>query len=223
MAEAEEEKEEKEDKKDKKDKKDKGKDKDEEGAKGKKGGLLKNKKVLIIIAAVVVLGGGGAFMFLKGDPPPEGAEGDAHVEEVADSHGESKAKGKDEGHGKPKAKGDGHGGKSNVSGGSEPHLTVGSNMKLAPFIVNLRDNSGRRYLKLSITLELASSSAAVDIDRMEAKIRDSIIVLLSSKTYADIGTVEGKYQLRDEVVLRINQFLDEKPVKTAYFTEFVIQ
>ena len=211
MAEAEEEKEEK---KDKKDKKDKGKD--EEGAKPKKGGLLKNKKVLIIIGAVVVLGGGGGvFMLTKGGPPPEGAD-DAHVEEVADAHGGKK----EDARGAKKK--DAHG-KAESSGGGPGVLTVGSNMKLASFIVNLRDNSGRRYLKLSITLELASSSAATDIDRQEAKIRDSIIVLLSSKTYAEIGTVEGKYQLRDEVVLRINQFLEDKPVKTAYFTEFVIQ
>ena len=217
MAEAEEEKKEKEEKKDKKGK-DKDKDKGEEGAKPAKGGLLKNKKMLIIIGAVVVLGGGGgAFVLTKGGPPPEGGE-EAHVEEAADTHG-AEAK-KDEGHGAPKADA---GGKAETSGHGSSTLTVGSNMKLAPFIVNLRDNSGRRYLKLSITLELASSSSAADIDRQEAKIRDSIIVLLSSKSYAEIGTVEGKYQLRDEVVLRINQFLDEKPVKTAYFTEFVIQ
>ena len=214
MAEAEEEKKEKKEKEEKKDKKDKGKD--EEGAKPAKDGLLKNKKMLVIIGAVVVLGGGGgAFMLTRGGPPPEGGE-EAHVEEVADAHGAEKA----DSRGAPKK--DAHG-KAETSGHGSSTLTVGSNMKLAPFIVNLRDNSGRRYLKLSITLELASSSSASDIDRQEAKIRDSIIVLLSSKTYAEIGTVEGKYQLRDEVVLRINQFLDEKPVKTAYFTEFVIQ
>ena len=215
MAEAEEEKKET---KDKKDKKDKGKG--EEEGKPAKGGLLKNKKVLGIIAAVVILVGGGAFFFLKsGDPPIEGADGEAHVEEVADVHGEKKADKK----GEAKPKKDAHGGTSNVSGGSASTPTLGSNLKLAPFIVNLRDNSGRRYLKLSITLELASSSSAVNIEMQEAKIRDSVIVLLSSKSYAEIGTVEGKYQLRDEIVLRINQFLEDKAVKTAYFTEFVIQ
>jgi flagellar FliL protein len=219
MAEAEEEKKEKKDDKDKKDKKDKGKG-EEDNEKAALGGLLKNKKVLGIIAAVVILVGGGAFFFLKGgDPPTEGADGEAHVEEVADANGEKKADKK----GEAKPKKDAHGGTSNVSGGSVSTPTLGSNLKLAPFIVNLRDNSGRRYLKLSITLELASSSSAVDIEMQEAKIRDSVIVLLSSKSYAEIGTVEGKYQLRDEIVLRINQFLDDKPVKTAYFTEFVIQ
>jgi flagellar FliL protein len=50
-----------------------------------------------------------------------------------------------------------------------------------------------------------------------------VIVLLSSKSYAEIGTVEGKYQLRDEIVQRINQFIGSNGVKTVYFTEFVIQ
>jgi flagellar FliL protein len=46
---------------------------------------------------------------------------------------------------------------------------------------------------------------------------------LSSKSYSDIGTVEGKYKMRDEIVARVNQYLTNSKVSTAYFTEFVIQ
>jgi flagellar FliL protein len=172
-----------------------------------KGGLLKNKKVLIIIiAAVVLIGGGAAFFLLKGGGD-EGVVEDGGHEPKAEKH--APAKKKDSGaHGEESGGGD--------QEGPTVHL-------LKPFIVNLQDQSGGRYLKLTLNLELTSPEAAGSLKVNGPRIRDSIIILLSSKSYADIGTVEGKYKLRDEIVNRINQFLPDNSVKTAYFTEFVIQ
>jgi len=157
----------------------------------------------IIVAAVLVLGGGG-FFFLKGSGG--GAADEAHATE-GDSHAPAK-----DSHGAPAG---GHGAKASASSGSL--------VDLDPFIVNLQDNSGTRYLKLNINLELGSGSSAYEIEDLKPQIRDSLIILLSSKSYSDIGTVEGKYQLRDEIVARVNQFLSKSKVKTAFFTEFVIQ
>ncbi len=157
----------------------------------------KSKGMLIgIIVAVVLVLGGGGFFFMKGKSG--GGSDEAHAT-VASSHGE--------------AKGGGHGGEK----------VNGSLVSLEPFIVNLQDNSGTRYLKLNINLELSSDSTGGELADLAAQIRDSLIILLSSKSYSDIGTVEGKYQLRDEIVARVNQFLSKSKVKTAYFTEFVIQ
>ncbi|MEK7773663.1 MAG: flagellar basal body-associated FliL family protein, partial [Deltaproteobacteria bacterium] len=94
-------------------------------------------------------------------------------------------------------------------------------LALDPFIVNLQDNSGTRYLKLTLSFEL--DGGPDEIAAQTVKVRDSLIVLLSSKSYADIGTVEGKYQMRDEIVVRVNQFLTKTKVKSVYFSDFVIQ
>ncbi len=95
--------------------------------------------------------------------------------------------------------------------------------KLDPFIVNLQDNSGTRYLKITVNLELEGEDTREEIDQLMPKIRDSLIILLSSKSYSEIGTVEGKYRLREEMVERINNLMKEGRVLTVYFTEFVIQ
>ncbi|MBW2087159.1 MAG: flagellar basal body-associated FliL family protein [Deltaproteobacteria bacterium] len=55
------------------------------------------------------------------------------------------------------------------------------------------------------------------------QIKDSLLVLLSSKTFIDIKTVEGKMRLRMEIIGRINNFLTSGRVKNVYFTEFVVQ
>jgi flagellar FliL protein len=95
-------------------------------------------------------------------------------------------------------------------------------MIFEPFIVNLTNTAGRSYLKVTINIEMDSGSIDEAKDR-NAQIRDSIITLLSSKSYADVGSVSGKYQLRDEIAARINLILAKGKVKSVYFTEFVIQ
>jgi flagellar protein FliL len=157
----------------------------------------KGKGMLIGIIAVVLIGlGAGGFFFLKGKSSAS-HEGEGAAQEASNHGG---------GHGVDAEKG-----------------AASAVFNLEPFIVNLQDNSGTRYLKLTINLELEPNGTVTELQSQTAQIRDSLIILLSSKGYADIGTVEGKYQMRDEIVARVNQFLHKSKVKTAYFTEFVIQ
>jgi len=94
--------------------------------------------------------------------------------------------------------------------------------QLDPFIVNLFDERGVRYLKVRLDLELWNSTAE-EIEKKTPKIRDSLIVLLSSKKYEEIGSLEGKARLREEILFRLNRILGEGKVKEVYFTDFVVQ
>jgi flagellar FliL protein len=186
--------------------KDKEKDpakKKEEGTKAGGLNILKNKLILFAIIGVVVLGiGAGGFLVFASKSGPDQEEAVAESSSSAPAHGEQK---------------EGVKGELEKGGGN----TI---FALDPFIVNLQDNSGTRYLKLTVNLELSGGAGTTDeLQAQTAKIRDAVIVLLSSKSYIDIGTVEGKYQMRDEIVERVNQFLVKGRVRTAYFTDFVIQ
>ena len=55
------------------------------------------------------------------------------------------------------------------------------------------------------------------------KIIDSVFVLLSSKNFEDVYSVQGKFKLKDEITTRVNRFLVVGHVKDAYFTEFIVQ
>ena len=96
-------------------------------------------------------------------------------------------------------------------------------LKLNPFVVNLNEDVGTTYLKLTIVLEMDNAESVSGAKIMMPKMRDAIIVLLSSKKFDEIGTVDGKYQLREEIVARVNHILSGNKVKTAYFTDFIIQ
>ncbi|MFQ5779657.1 MAG: flagellar basal body-associated protein FliL [Nitrospiria bacterium] len=94
---------------------------------------------------------------------------------------------------------------------------------LDPFIVNLADNPENRYLKVTINLDLIKPEYSKDVTDHLPQIRDSLLILLSSKTSSGIRTVEGKMELRDEILHRINAVFEEKKVKMAYFMDFVTQ
>jgi len=181
-------------------------DKEEEGGGKKK----KGKLILILIPLVVILLGGGGFFayktFLAPGAGDESAAGEGHSS--GKSHGE-----KEGGHGEKKGHGEGEGAES-----EGPAF-----FSLTPFVVNLQDNIGTRYLKMSLKFELDEPGAETEVKGQLPKIRDALIILLSSKNYAEIGSVEGKYRLREEIVKRVNRFFEDAPVRGVYFTDFVIQ
>ncbi len=92
-----------------------------------------------------------------------------------------------------------------------------------PFIVNLIDNEGERYLKVVMQLELSDQPALEELNLLKPKLRDNILDLLSAKTYKEMMDPIGKQRLRDEIVLRANGYLTKGKILKVYFTEFVIQ
>jgi flagellar protein FliL len=96
-------------------------------------------------------------------------------------------------------------------------------MSLQPFVVNLSGDNGRRYLRVVMQLQLKGSKAKEDIEKNIALMRDRLIFLLSSKTFEDISSAQGKYQLQGEISKSINEALGATVVEKTYFTEFVVQ
>lgn len=94
-------------------------------------------------------------------------------------------------------------------------------IQLDPFILNLSEPG--RFVKLTVHLEVKNEKIQQYINERMPKIRDVIITLLSSKSADLLATPEGKFQLKDELLLRVNQAIERDFVKNIYFTEFVIQ
>jgi flagellar FliL protein len=108
-------------------------------------------------------------------------------------------------------------------------------------IVNLADPGGYRYLRVSIVLEFLPETAEFyhlppekrqeeekrfkqELMRQKPVIDDIVTYVLSSKTFAEVFTVEGKEQLKEELMEKLNASLGEgKYVGAVYFTDFVIQ
>lgn len=99
----------------------------------------------------------------------------------------------------------------------------GQLVALPTFLVNLADPLGRRYLKLGIEVEVRDEEAMAALGKYEAKIKDSLLLLLSSKTYDGLSTTKAKIELKQEVADRLNQIVGNGAVLRVYITEMVIQ
>ncbi len=107
-------------------------------------------------------------------------------------------------------------------------------------VINLSDPTGRKYLRVTVVLEFSPDNPEFFNmpeeeqelyltefnDELNGKmpiINDCITTILSSKTYEDVYTMEGKDVLRVQLIDSLNERLPEYTVIYAYFTEFVVQ
>lgn len=160
------------------------------------------KMVIIIVAGTLVLSLGGAFALFKLMAGGQGKDDQKTEAAVA------KAAGHEETEAKP---------------GASKANTPGAIYDVEPFIVNLADTSEVRYLKLTVKLELENQEVLAELASRTPQLRDTILILLTSKDAASIRTPQGKFQLRDEITQRVNSLLPKPGVRAAYFTDFVVQ
>ena len=100
---------------------------------------------------------------------------------------------------------------------------LGPIFPLDTFIVNLADNGGKRYLRITLALELDSEGLESEIKKRLPQVRDSILTILPTKRFEDISSAKGKTALRDEMLAGINGLLANGQITNIYFKEFVVQ
>jgi len=101
--------------------------------------------------------------------------------------------------------------------------TLGTIVPMRDYLVNLIDYGGRRYLKVSLSLEVKDEKVSAEIETKKTVLRNYIINILSSKTFNDIKSVEGKSHLRKAIILKCNFILKSGKVLNVYFNDFIIQ
>ena len=102
-------------------------------------------------------------------------------------------------------------------------VEMGPTYKLENLLLNLADLDERRYLRVTIELELYNEELVPEVEKRLPKIRDALILLLSSKTAAELQTPEGQVMLRQQIAKRLSSILGQGTVKDVYLTQFLIQ
>jgi flagellar FliL protein len=72
-------------------------------------------------------------------------------------------------------------------------------------------------------LELGNPKLEKELDKRLPQVRDSLLMILPSKRFEDISTVQGKMALRNELLETLNGFLAQGKITNIYFKEFVVQ
>ena len=91
--------------------------------------------------------------------------------------------------------------------------------------VNLADPTGITYLAITLALEFDPKNADLyaEVEAKMPRINDMIITTLSSKAYEEISTSQGKINLKNEFLRRINSMLAKGRLYNVYITSFTVQ
>ena len=100
---------------------------------------------------------------------------------------------------------------------------IGPMVEIDQFIVNLLDMDTTRYLKANITLEVDKEETVEEVQARMSQIRDAILLLTGNKNFSELRDLQGKMQLRAELLGHLNTLLQKGQVNKIYFTNFVIQ
>lgn len=165
----------------------------ESESKPKKGGSM---KLFIIIGAIIILAGaaGGVYFFLMGNNNEEKIINENGEEEIDDLE-------------------------------LETDIYSQRVFEVDELIVNLSDPGGKRYLIIEIKIILRSEEALERIKSNPiflARIKDTIIMTGSAKSFDDLSTAQGKMFFREELKIRFSEFIGKNHIVDILFSKFVL-
>jgi flagellar FliL protein len=188
----------------------------EAGAEGAEGEAPAKKKpplmMLIIagVAAVLVLGGGGGaayFVFLKPKPEAAGEHGKEHGKKKGKKEEKKKEGGKEEK------------GAAVVREGPDGIVFY----TMPEVVVNMQTADGRpTFLKLKLTLELPDADAVEELDPNMPRLQDMFQSFLRELRPEDLSGSQGSYQLRMEILRRVNLVIAPSRANAVLIEEMLI-
>jgi flagellar FliL protein len=91
-----------------------------------------------------------------------------------------------------------------------------------PLSTNL-DGVPRRLVRVQISLEMLDEEGFEEVLNLGAGARDAIMRILNAKVYNDLESVQGKLQLKNQIIAQLNSAMKRGVVRQVYFNDFVIQ
>lgn len=168
---------------------------------------------IIVPAALLVVGGGGAAAFFLMQPKAEAAEG-GHAPKAA-------------GHGAAKKKSGGHGGGAGEADAALGVISEGPDgvvfYTLPDMTVNIQGPEGRpMYLKLKLTLETHDYALAEHLQAEMPRMQDMFQTFLRELRPEDLAGSAGSFQLRAEILRRVNLIAAPGKVDAVLIEEMLV-
>ena len=97
---------------------------------------------------------------------------------------------------------------------------------MEPFVVNLADDGGTRFLRLTLSLAVEGEEQAKEVEEdavVKARIRSAILERLTLEHADHLVTPEGKAELKKEIAEQARHAAHDVKVTDVLFSEFVVQ
>ena len=164
-------------------------------------GKSKLVPILLIVNSALMAGVLGV-MLLK--PAGVGASAAAHA-----------AKEGEGGHDKKEEKGEEH--------GKEGAPAVGPTLKMADFVIHLRNPEVERYARLAVELELGSELDKEKTTPYLPRLRDAFIGYFTDRTIEELTGSEALARTKQDLFKKVEELVPGKRVRALYITDFVVQ
>jgi flagellar FliL protein len=100
---------------------------------------------------------------------------------------------------------------------------------LSDFVVNLAPPDENTFLKVDLSLAIRPGEDQEvkliqrELDARRDELKDLVNMILTSKTRGELATTQGKENLKQELVRRINELLQSGEIQSVYFRQFTFQ
>ncbi|SMO81529.1 flagellar basal body-associated FliL family protein [Gracilimonas mengyeensis] len=90
-------------------------------------------------------------------------------------------------------------------------------------VVNPSGTNGKRYLLVEISLEIAGEDNVPEIDKHLLELKELMGETLAARTVNQLVEVEGRENIRRELIWLINSKIGNRSVRNLYFTKYIMQ
>jgi len=107
--------------------------------------------------------------------------------------------------------------------GKEGAPGVGPTLKMADFVIHLRNPEAERYARLAVELELGGELDKEKMTPYLPRLRDAFIAYFTDRTMEELTGSEALARTKQELFKKVEELVPNKRVKALYITDFVVQ
>ncbi|MCZ7626211.1 MAG: flagellar basal body-associated protein FliL [Candidatus Methylomirabilota bacterium] len=101
---------------------------------------------------------------------------------------------------------------------------AGKILPLDPAIVNIAGTNGRRYLKVTVQIEIPAEEELVkEVEARKPLLSDRLIEILTGKPLEEVTSAGSLQALKQQIAQQFSKELGADRLQNVYLTEFVIQ
>jgi flagellar FliL protein len=100
---------------------------------------------------------------------------------------------------------------------------IGPTLRLAEFVVHLRDTEADHYARVTFDLEVATEEDKTKVGLAAPRIRDGIIAYLADRSFDELRGSDGLEKTKVQLLERVQQATPGTKVKNLYISDIVVQ
>lgn len=100
---------------------------------------------------------------------------------------------------------------------------MGPTVRLADFVVHLRDTDAERYARMSFELEIRGDPDKERVTKHLPKIRELFLSYLADRTVEDLRGSEGMERTKKDLLARLQTQAPSAHIRNVFITDIVIQ